>query len=73
MLSTNDKFTRNRTVMPRHHYILLLSSAQEEMTKQVEMFADDIDEALAHSCRTKIFSNVEVWEDGRNCGRRTLR
>jgi hypothetical protein len=73
MLSTNDQFATNRKVMPRHHYILLLTSAQEEMTKQVEMFADDIDEALAHSCRTHLFSNVEVWEDGKNCGRRTLR
>ena len=73
MLSTKDAYATRRKVTPRHHYILLLTSACDGLTKQVEMFANDIDEALEHSGRSRLFSKVEIWEDGTNRGSRAIR
>lgn len=72
MLPIAEQYARRHKAIRRHHYILLLRSADEQMTKQVEMFALNIDEAVAFGCRSKIYNEVEIWEDGASRGVRSL-
>lgn len=68
MLTVAEQYAKQRNVVRRHHYIMLLKSSDELMTKQVEMFASDIREAIDLGCRSKGFDEVEIWEDGSSCG-----
>lgn len=68
MLTVGEQYAKHRNVVRRHHYIMLLKSSDELMTKQVEMFAADIQEAISLGCKSKTFSEVEIWEDGSSCG-----
>lgn len=72
MLTVAEQYARRRKVERRHHYIMLLKSSDERMTKQVEMFAADIQEAIDLGCRSKIYNEVEIWEDGASRGVRKL-
>ena len=72
MLTYAEHYAANRRAVRRHHYILLLSSQDDQMTKQVEMFASDISEAISLGCRSHLFQQVEIWEDGYNRGLRQL-
>ncbi|SMD00077.1 hypothetical protein [Novosphingobium sp. B1] len=72
MLSVADQYARNRKVIRRHHYILLMKSSDGDMTKHVELFAADVDEALEWCAKTRTFHEVEIWEDGRSRGVRHL-
>lgn len=72
MLSIAEQYYRKSPISPRHHYILLLKSADELMTKQVEMFAKDPEEAISLGCKSQLFNEVEIWEDGESCGVRRL-
>lgn len=72
MLSVAEQQARYQRAARRRHYTLLLTSSDELMTKTVEMFAVDIDEAITLGCRSKIYNHVEIWEDGSCCGVRQL-
>lgn len=72
MASLSEKNAELPVAMNCNHYILLLKSSEPDMTKEVQLFAIDIDEAIGIGCQSRIFSEVEVWENGSSCGKRAL-
>lgn len=65
MLSIREQTAKLRQKAPRHHYILLLEAECPELAKQVELFADDVQEALRVSCASRAYHSAEIWEDGK--------
>lgn len=68
MLRVAEQYAKQRKVVRRHHYIMLLRSSDALLSKQIEMFANDVHEAVRLCCTSKIYNEVEVWEDGTSCG-----
>jgi hypothetical protein len=71
VLSIADQYGKRRARSPRHHYILVFNSADARITQQIEMFAENVDEAVMLSVCSESYHSVEVWEDGTPLGVRS--
>lgn len=68
MLTVAEQYAKRRNVVRRHHYIMLLKSSDDLMSKHIEMFASDIQEAIKLGCSSATYKEVEIWEDGSSRG-----
>lgn len=64
MLSIRSEMAPRRRIAPRHHYVLVYHACEDTFSKQVELFADTIDDAITFAGKAPAFREIEVWEDG---------
>ncbi|WP_226015584.1 hypothetical protein [Novosphingobium sp. FKTRR1] len=64
MLSIRSEMASQRRIAPRHHYLLVYHACEDTFSKQVELFADTVDDAITFAGKAPAYREIEVWEDG---------